>query len=57
MESGGHDNEPLNFATGVESLDQPTHGRLLKKVSVSRSLLLDRKCVSSPNFRLPPIVF
>jgi len=32
MDSCGHDNEPLSFATGVEFLDQLTHGRLLRKV-------------------------
>lgn len=57
MNSCGHDNEPLSFATGVEFLDQLTHGHLLKKFSASRSLLLDRKCVSSRNCRLSPIMF
>ena len=49
VDCSGHDNEPLRFATGVEFRDQLTHGRLLKNVSASWSLLLDRKFVSSQN--------
>lgn len=57
MDSYGHDNEPLSFVTGVEFHDLLIHGRLLKKVSASWTLLLDSRCVSSPNCRLPPIIF
>jgi hypothetical protein len=57
VDSCGHDNEPLSFATGVEFLDHLTRGRLLKKVSASWSLLLDRKFVSNPNCHLLQFIF
>ena len=45
MDSYGHGNEPLSFATGVEFLDQLTHCRLLKKVCFVEFVVAQKMCL------------